>query len=237
VADTLLAVRGIENLSPAGRRAVVDVARSLGVDPDWLATVMAFESAGTFSTSKKNAAGSGATGLIQFMPSTAGNLGYTITQLAAMSQEEQIRGPVFKYFANKGHLKSLDDVYLAVFYPSAIGMPDSHVIASEGSKVYEQNAGFDPNHTGQITKGAIVSTIHGVYNAAGGRRVDVPDSPFSSPSSSSPDSVLLPSELSIGGQEEVPAELSSENSTLPIQPLKNCWGDVLDLAKGIWERL
>ena len=48
----------------------------------WLMSCMAFESGETFSPSVRNAAGSGATGLIQFMPSTAKDLGTSTTELA-----------------------------------------------------------------------------------------------------------------------------------------------------------
>ncbi len=177
--DTLLAVRGIENLSPSGRRATVDVARSLGFDPDYLATVMSFESAGSFDPKKKNVAGSGATGLIQFMPSTAERLGYTTAQLATMSQEEQIRGPVWKYFSTFGKLSTLDHVYLAVFYPKFMYLSDDTVVATagDGSKVFEQNAGFSQDGN-TIRRADIVRTIRSVYNAAQGKsRVTVPDAP------------------------------------------------------------
>ncbi len=209
---TLLKVRGIENLGDAGKRAVVDIAGKLGINPDWLVTVMSFESAGSFDPGKKNAAGSGATGLIQFMPSTAKTLGTTTAGLAAMSQEEQIRGPVYDYFKGwNGHLKDLEDTYLAVFYPAAIGKPDDYVVGTEGSAVYAQNKGFDTAGTGQITKHMITSTIRNVYNAANGARVEVPgESPFgdtlSMPESS--DSQATP--LSIGESEGSSTEQSEE---------------------------
>jgi hypothetical protein len=184
VTDTLLAVRGIENLSPAGRRAVIDIARSLGVNPDFLVTVMSFESAGTFDPAKKNAAGSGAVGLIQFMPQTAFNLGTTSAQLAKMSQDEQIRGPVYHYFQPyHGRLHTLDDTYLAVFFPAAIGQSDDYVVGQRdgGSgfqqAVYKQNQGFDWAGSGFVRKSDIVKTIRSVYNAALGKpRVEVPGS-------------------------------------------------------------
>jgi hypothetical protein len=177
---SLLGVPGIENLSAAGRRAVLRIADAIETDPDYLVTVMSFETGHSFSTSQKNAAGSGATGLIQFMPSTAGSLGYTTAQLAAQSQEEQILGPVWQYFHGwTGKLKSLDDVYLVVFYPAAIGKSDDWVVASEGSKVYEQNRGFDTSGSGVIRRSDITGTIRSVYNAARNRpRVDVPDAPI-----------------------------------------------------------
>lgn len=194
--ETLLPVRGIENLGPAGRRAVIDVSKSLGINPDWLVTVMSFESAGSFSPSKSNAAGSGAIGLIQFMPSTAASLGFTTAQLASMSQEEQIRRAVYAYFASaKGKMKTLEDVYLKVFYPKAMGQSDSWIVASQDGStldnrattteqekgraraIYNQNAGFDKSKAGVIRRGDIVSTIRAVYAGGGGKlRVGVPAS-------------------------------------------------------------
>lgn len=234
---TLAAVRGIENLGPAGRRATVDVANSLGINPDWLVAVMSFESAGSFDPRKKNAL-SGATGLIQILPSTASKLGYTISQLERMSQEEYIRGPVFKYLADKGRMSSLDDVYLAVFYPAAMRQPNSFVVATRGQKAYEQNRGFDSQETGQITKGAIVSTIHGVYNSSQNKpRVEVPGPDFLEPSSSLPQLDTSPILSSTGEPEASQDNTSNENFTSPTLPQKNCWDDVFNIAKGIWDRL
>lgn len=230
---TLAAVRGIENLGPAGRRATVDVANSLGINPDWLVAVMSFESAGSFSPKKKNAL-SGATGLIQILPSTAAKMGYTISQLERMSQEEYIRGPVFKYLADKGRMSSLDDVYLAVFYPAAMRQPNSFVVASRGQKAYEQNSGFDPQGTGQITKGAIVSTIHGVYNSAQNKpRVEVPGSDFLELFSSllPPDTLLINS--STTEPEASPDNMSDENSTSQTLPLLSFCANPLKFIKGL----
>lgn len=182
---SLLAVPGIENLSDAGRRAVITVADAIKTDPDYLATVMSFESAQTFSPAKKNAAGSGATGLIQFMPATAQQYGYTTAQLALQSQEEQILGPVWKYFQGwTGRLKTLDDVYLAVFFPSAIGKPDDYIVGDQNGtdfqqKVYEQNRGFDTQGSGVIRRSDITRAIRSVYNSSLARpRVAVPDAPL-----------------------------------------------------------
>lgn len=60
-----------KKVSAPFRVRIVEIGHNLGVDPDFLMACMAFESGGTFSPSIKNAAGSGAIGLIQFMPSTA----------------------------------------------------------------------------------------------------------------------------------------------------------------------
>src|SRR5215203_1006885 len=72
-----------------------------------LMACMAWESGRSFDPGKKNLAGSGATGLIQFMPSTAKALGTTVAKLAAMSPVEQLNY-VWKYFKGyKGKLKTL----------------------------------------------------------------------------------------------------------------------------------
>lgn len=161
---TLAGYPGLANLSPAGKAALIDVSRSIGVDPDWMGAVFQFESG-----FRKDAVNpySGAFSFIQFMPSTLGNLGTSKAQVQQMSDVEVIRGPVYHYFAAwSGKLKTLDDTYLAVFYPAAIGKADDWVVARKGNAVYDQNAGFDRGNKGYITKGDIVQTIRGVYNSA-----------------------------------------------------------------------
>jgi hypothetical protein len=51
------------------RARVYDIGHGLGLDPSDLMACMAWESGETFSPAVRNAAGSGAVGLIQFMPS------------------------------------------------------------------------------------------------------------------------------------------------------------------------
>lgn len=138
------------------RNRVREVARTLGTDVNHLMACMAFESGETFSPSIRNAAGSGAVGLIQFMPSTAGALGTTTEALAAMTAVEQLKY-VEKYFKpRKGKLDSLEDVYMAILWPAAIGKPDDYVLFAKSNpqhpKRYIQNAGLDFNHDGVITK-------------------------------------------------------------------------------------
>lgn len=172
---TIARVTGIENLSGADLRALVDAANAIGTDPDFLATVIGFETAHTFDPAKKNAAGSGATGLIQFMPSTARSLGTTTDELARMSFAEQL-GYVVRYFAGWGQsLTTLDKLYLAVFFPAAIYKAPDDVIATEGSAVYEQNRGFDSSGSGAIRRRDVTATIESVLaHAQSLPRVDVP---------------------------------------------------------------
>lgn len=101
---------------------------SLGMDPNHLMACMYFETGGTFSPAVRNAMGSGATGLIQFMPSTALALGTTIDELLGMTALTQLE-VVFDYFRNVAHrCKTAGDVYMAILWPSAIGKADSDVI-------------------------------------------------------------------------------------------------------------
>lgn len=114
---------------------------------------MAFESGHTFSPSVRNMAGSGATGLIQFMPATAIGLGTTTETLAKMTAVEQLKY-VEKYFQPYAkRIKSLSDMYMAILLPKYIGAHDDVHLFNEGTTAYRQNAGLDANNDGHVTKG------------------------------------------------------------------------------------
>lgn len=132
-----------------------------------LLSCMAFESGETFSPSVKNGAGSGATGLIQFMPSTAKSLGTTTDKLAKMTQLEQLNY-VYKYFApHKGKLKNLGDIYMAILWPAGIGKADDWVLWDNKKRpvIYRQNSGLDVNKDGVITRGEALQKIRAKYEA------------------------------------------------------------------------
>lgn len=117
-----------KRVSKLFRDRVQQIGVSLGVDPNFLMACMAFESGRTFSPSIENAAGSGAVGLIQFMPGTAQALGTTTSKLKGMSAVEQLDF-VEKYFKPRaGKLKTLEDVYMTILWPAAIGKPSSYVL-------------------------------------------------------------------------------------------------------------
>jgi hypothetical protein len=138
-------------VSGAFKMKVLTIAKALVMNPDFLMAAMAFESGETFSPSVKNAAGSGAVGLIQFMPSTARSLGTTTDDLSALTAEAQLDF-VQKYFQpRQGRLLSIEDTYMAILYPAAIGQPPDHPLFVKGTTVYSQNAGLDQNKDGTIT--------------------------------------------------------------------------------------
>lgn len=128
---------------------------------DWLMSCIAFESGETFRSDIRNAAGSGATGLIQFMPKTAIGLGTTTTKLAAMTAEDQINF-VYRYFLPyKGRLKNLGDMYMAILWPAGIGKADDWKLWCKTSReiTYSQNQGLDVDKDGCITRGEAVSKV------------------------------------------------------------------------------
>jgi hypothetical protein len=137
---------------------VIRIASGLGCDPSYLMAAMAFETGDTFSPTDQNRL-SGATGLIQFLPSTAARLNTSIQALLQMTAIEQL-DYVQKYLAPyKGRMRSLSDVYMSILFPIAVGKPDSYVLFAAPSTAYRQNAGLDVNHDGEVTKGEAASKV------------------------------------------------------------------------------
>ena len=133
--------------------------------PNCMMSCMAWESGETFSPAIKNGAGSGATGLIQFMPKTAKSLGTTVEALAAMSAVEQLEY-VEKYFKpHKGKLKTLSDIYMAILWPKAIGKAEDYVMfdKAETPITYRQNSGVDINADGKCTKAEAAAKVMQKY--------------------------------------------------------------------------
>ena len=125
---------------------IVGLGNKLKVDPMYLARTMNAETGGTFSPSKRNTAGSGATGLIQFTKETARNLGTTTQALSKMSAREQMSF-VERYFSSigAGNLARLrngsqHDVNMAIFYPRAIGKGFNFNIAEDIRRTQSRGA-------------------------------------------------------------------------------------------------
>lgn len=140
------------HVSAEFRRLVLLLAREGGFDPSDLMAVIAFETGRTFAPDVRNAL-SGATGLLQFMPTTARGLGTTTEALALMTAEEQLRAYVRAYLRPYyGRIRTLSDLYMAVLWPKAVGEAEAFVLFGEGSTAYLQNKGLDVNKDGAITK-------------------------------------------------------------------------------------
>lgn len=145
------------------RARVYEIADDLGVCPDWIMAAMAFETGESFSPSRRNAAGSGAVGLIQFMPQTAAAMGTTTAALAQMSAVEQLAF-VERYFRPwRGRLDNIGDLYMAILWPAGIGHADSYVLFDKSDPRhparYAQNVGLDFNRDGLVTRGEAVTRV------------------------------------------------------------------------------
>lgn len=128
---------------------LINAAMRDGYDPSHAMAAMWFES--KLNPQAVNAL-SGATGLIQFMPSTALDLNTTVDALARMNAEEQL-DYVERYFHRyAGRISNLHDLYMCILWPKAVGQPDSFVLFEKGSKAYEQNKSLDLDGDGKITK-------------------------------------------------------------------------------------
>lgn len=165
-----------ERVDPSFRERVYKMAGKLGTAvelPSWLMAVMHFETGGSFDPAEKNRAGSGAVGLIQFMPSTAAHLLGMDPQrrahreeassiFAAMSDLQQL-GYVEAYFQPyAGRLDDLGDVYMAVLYPAAVGKPEDYTLF-RGGIAYRQNSGLDTDRDGTITKAEATAKVRNSY--------------------------------------------------------------------------
>ena len=147
-----------QKVSGAFKAKVIQISSDLGCDPSHLMSAMAFETGETFSPSVRNKQ-SGATGLIQFMPSTAKSLGTTTTSLAAMTAVDQLDF-VRKYLSPfKNRMNTVSDVYMTILFPVAVGKPEAHVLFKKPSKQYDQNKGLDANKDGQVTKGEAAAKV------------------------------------------------------------------------------
>lgn len=104
---------------------------------------------------------SDATGIIQWLPSTARALGTSVRKLRKMSVVEQIPY-IEKYLKVNGilqHIESYSDLYLGVFSPRSLkgskkDNTKDFVIGSKGSKAYDWNAVVDThygNNDGKLT--------------------------------------------------------------------------------------
>lgn len=138
--------------SEAFEAKVREVAQRLNVAPEWLMAVMFSES--RINPTAVNLRGSGATGLIQFMPMVAAEHGTTCEAIKRMSAVEQL-DLVYRYLQRirerYGDYESLTDLYLAILYPRAIEGDLNYVLYATPSTAFRQNSGLDENKDGRVT--------------------------------------------------------------------------------------
>lgn len=148
-------------------KKVRQVAAQLQVPPEWLMTVMYAES--RFDPAVFNRKGSGAVGLIQFMPVTAREMQVSAEGLSKMNALDQLNY-VHRYFQTVrdryGEYHSLTDLYLAVLYPKARGKDACFALYFRPSKAYKQNSGLDENGDGVVTVNDIDHRLYRLFPKA-----------------------------------------------------------------------
>lgn len=136
------------------------VAKNINCDPADLLGMMQSESGINPKAYNKNG---GATGLIQFMPSTARSLGTSTEALMNMSAVDQL-DYVEKYFSNwtggSGQKLTAGDLYTLCFLPAYL---DREVLCQSGDKYYKANSGLDANKDGKVTKSELGARVQGKY--------------------------------------------------------------------------
>lgn len=163
---TMLGIEGLEKTSPMFRAELWRIADRLKLDPSYIAAVMAHESG--FNPQAVNPF-SRATGLIQWMPTTAPAFGTTVDALASMTAEQQLTY-VEKFFnLYKGRIRKdvPGDYMMAVFMPAFTGKDPSTVLFESGTKGYEQNKNaFDRQKKGNITIADVAADVDAIVARA-----------------------------------------------------------------------
>lgn len=138
---------------------VRDISQKLGIVPEWLMQVFMNESSMNHRAVNPITK---ATGLIQFMPATAANLGTSIEALKTMSNVQQLFY-VQKYLQPyRGKINSYQDLYFAIFFPLAINKADNWILQTSSlaaSKIAQQNATYDLNKDGILTVAEVRQAI------------------------------------------------------------------------------
>ena len=150
-------------VSPAFASKVRRISVRLGIDPNWLMAVMWCES--RFDPAVRNPSG-GATGLIQFMPATAAGLGTDCESLRKMDAIDQLDyvERFFRPYAPR--CRTFADLYLACFFPAAIGKADDFVLRTRtlpAELIARQNPTFDTDRDGRITAGEFRSCLKTLF--------------------------------------------------------------------------
>lgn len=182
MATSVLAVPGISRVSPDFLAALGAMVDRHGWDVDGVAGVISHES-GFNPAAHTPIPGQTATGLIQFIESTANSLGTTTADLRTMSALQQLLY-VEKFFERTlSRIPSQPEDYLLATFGRAdlIGAPDAFVIDRADStnpkeaERYRVNSSLDSGKKGFITVGDLRASARKSLNAAHGARIPIPE--------------------------------------------------------------
>ena len=147
--------------SEESNKKIDEISQKVGCSSKDLKALMYSESGG--NPQAVNPKG-GATGLIQFMPSTARELGTSVEELANMTAEQQLPY-VEKYLLKAKKNAGLSQnskvdagtLYTLVFLPA---YANKDVLCESDSKYYRANKGLDLNKDGLITKADLADRLN-----------------------------------------------------------------------------
>lgn len=146
---------------------VRQVSTDLDIPPEWLMAVMYSES--RFDASAVNLRGSGAVGLIQWMPATAADYSVSTHYLRQLDHIRQL-DYVYEYLdrvrRKYGPYKSLTELYLAILFPKALNQDYCFTMYAKPTKAYVQNTGLDENKDGRVTVSDIDKRMQRVFPTA-----------------------------------------------------------------------
>jgi len=146
---------------------VREVADAIDMQPEWLMAVMYSES--SFDAARSNGKGSGAAGLIQWMPATAKDFGTSVYKLKKMDHIQQM-DYVQKYFERVkkkyGSFNTLTEVYLAILYPRAIPQDYCYTLYADPTEAYKKNEILDEDSDGRVTVSDIDKRMKRLYPKA-----------------------------------------------------------------------
>lgn len=191
----------------AATEQVVGNLQSVGaqISADDLYRIIEFETGGTWSPSVK-AATSSATGLIQFIESTAEGLGTSTAELAQMTRAEQMEFVQRYLEPYAGRIQNFGDLYMAIHWPRGVGQGDDFVMYEEGSREYTANRGLDANGDGTVTRGETMAVVE--------RRVGGGSGVMSTPRTAAGDATL-----EVPAQELTPPPLSVQTEVAELAPI------------------
>lgn len=149
---TLKSYKMTSKFTKEDRKKIREICKKQGIKTKWLYKIFKIESGGNPTAVNKNAykkgilirKGSGATGLIGFLPSTANYLGTDTSTLKKMTVLQQLHY-VDKYLTkikNKYKIRNGLDLYFSIFRPEAIGKPDDFIVGHKNSNVTKGNPVF-----------------------------------------------------------------------------------------------
>jgi hypothetical protein len=164
-----LDVPGIRRASASDLEELERIAAECGFNPDELAAIISIESG--WNPGSHNAIRAG--GLIGFLPSTLQRLGWAGTpeEFWKLSIAEQLPYVAAFYRPWCGRIHQPGDIYLATFWPQAVGTADDTIIAAEDGPheiVWRQNPGLR-GPGGPITAGSVREVVLRAMARATGR--------------------------------------------------------------------